>query len=132
MLVFELRENLLTIRFTSSNWDRETYRAQVQALKRLLESSKNMRIKMLFLGSLQVENPPLWMYPKFIKDLISLKPTFRDYVNATAVFKPSLTMNGFFTGLFKVYKPARPVQIFDDENSARQWLASWPDQLVFV
>ena len=132
MLVFELRENLLTIRFVNSNWDRETYRAQVQALRSLLESNKSMRIKMLFLGSLQVENPPLRMYPKFIKDLLSLKPVFRDFVNATAVFKPSMNMNGFFAGLFKVYKPARPLQMFDDEQSARWWLGSLPEQLVLV
>jgi hypothetical protein len=87
---------------------------------------------MLFLGSLLVENPPWWMYPKFIKSLLSLRPVFRDFVNATAVFKPSMNMNGFFADLFKVYKTARPMKIFEDENSARQWLASWPDQMVFV
>lgn len=97
-----------------------------------MESTKNMRIRMLFLGSLEVENPPWWMYPKFIKDLVILKPVFRDFVNATAVFKPSLNMNKFFTDLFKVYKTARPLIILEDEQSAREWLASWPDRLVFV
>lgn len=124
MLQIEQRyEDLIIVSFTDSDWKKEEYKAKVEELRFMFQQSPH-RIKMLFNGnpSKKVRNPPLRMYPLFIKDIINMKPVFRDQLDKTAIYKPSESLSGLFKAIFKVYKPVRPLEIFDNPDDAMLWL----------
>ena len=119
---------LVMIHFRQSDWNKTDYTRFMVAIRQQLEVAiKNETpIKLLIVGNSEQKeikkSIPMVFYTWLIYDILQLRPLFGQGLARTAIYTPDDNMNFFFDMLFKVYRPARPLERFSDMNRARQWL----------
>jgi hypothetical protein len=115
----------ISIFFCEHKWNKATYMQTMKQMIDIMSKSENNSITLYIKGSMnhQIKKAiPLKFYGWVIKDICRLHPFFKQKLKKTAIFAPDSSLKFFFDMLFKVYTPARPLKIFQNENVALHWL----------
>jgi hypothetical protein len=116
----------VSLHFSESSWSKSDYSETVNSLTIVMKMAiaRNLRIKIFVIGNAhtELENPPFRFWTWVLKDLFFLRDLVANSIEKTAIFKPSNSMNGFFKFLFAMYKPKRPLKIFNNYDEAVVWL----------
>ena len=114
----------LIIHFKESDWDVKQFQKFINTIETLLQTAKDQktRITIFVEGKGGVTTPPIKIWWNIIKSIRRLRELISESVNKTAVYSPTNSMQPFFTLLFSVYKPARPLKIFYEMDKALGWI----------
>jgi hypothetical protein len=84
---------------------------------------KKETIKLMIVGNPEIIILPSFQYCSWVvKDLVRIRHILAEAVDKTAIFKADERLNFFFTMLFKLYKPVKPLQMFYNYDEAFTWL----------
>jgi hypothetical protein len=116
---------IVYITFKDSDWNIEDYNNLMRIIENdLIDTIKKKEtIKLMIAG-----NPGITIIPPFqycswvVKDLVRIRHKLAEALDKTAIFKPDDRLNFFFTMLFKLYKPVKPLQMFNNYDEAFTWL----------
>ena len=117
---------LVILSFPQHNFDFDKYKQTIAEMQYLLNLAieRKERIRLMIVGN-DPDHPDsvpgITSYPWIIKDILGLYPYLKEGIEKTSIIKRSKS-DIFFKALFKVYTPARPLQLFDDYDQAFTWL----------
>ena len=116
---------IVYITFKDSDWNIEDYNNLMRIIEDDLNDTirKKETIKLMIAGNPEITIFPSLQYCSWIvKDLVRIREKLAEAIDKTAIFKPDDRFNFFFTMLFKLYKPVKPLQFFNNYNEAYTWM----------
>ena len=113
----------LVISFEKSAWTKDGLAASFKRIAELLEANGQQReIKLLIVARKDVETPPIGRYGRIVKGILRLRHMAARCADCTAILKESKSMDRFFSVLFKVFKPQRPLAFVRNMDDAFAFL----------
>lgn len=115
---------IVLLSFTASSWHEEDIDKVFTELKEILSYAikQKERISLLIEGVHGIDRPSVASCISIVDNIHSLKELFVDGLAKTAIYKPDATMDFFFSMLFKIYRPSRPLKFFTDQRQASTWV----------
>lgn len=96
--------------------DIETSFAEIKEKMTLSPGAPKM--KLMIVGNKNVAPPPVYKYPKLFKCIIQIKALAANCSTCTAIVRSQDSLEGFFTRLFKIFRPKNPLAFVDNLDDA--------------